>query len=103
MDNEANPLTEEQEHRMSTLSLSLRREFRVAFSRRAQPVWFRVIKWTLLLSLIAVFRREPIFWWCWLALSPLGLALHFFYRWKTRAWTRPWGGWNDLEAGRPRP
>jgi hypothetical protein len=28
------------------------------------------------------------------------LAVHFLYRWKTRAWTRAWGGWKDLAAGR---
>jgi len=47
-----------------------------------------------------VFWRHPFFWWCVLAAVGLGLGLHLFYRWKTRAWTRPWGGWNDLAAGR---
>jgi hypothetical protein len=42
----------------------LKREMRVAFSRKAQPIWFRVVKW------------------------------------KTKGWTQPWGGWNDLDAGR---
>jgi hypothetical protein len=27
------------------------------------------------------------------------LTLHFIWRWKTKGWTQPWGGWNDLEAG----
>jgi len=85
---------------MNALSGALRREFRVAFSRRSQPRWFRVIKWTVLLACGAAFWRKPLFWWCLLALASLGLAVHFVYRRKTCAWTRPWGGWDDLEAGR---
>jgi hypothetical protein len=88
---------------MNPLSSSLRREWRVAFSLRAQPFWFRVAKWTVFLGLAVVFWRQPFFWWCVLAAAGLGLGLHLFYRWKTRAWTRAWGGWNDFEAGRPRP
>lgn len=84
---------------MNALSAGLRREFRVAFSKHAQPVWFRVIKWAMLITLNAMFWHEPNFWWCLLAVSLSGLVLHFFYRWKTIAWTRPWGGWNDLAAG----
>jgi hypothetical protein len=30
-----------------------------------------------------------------------GLATHFLYRHMTHVWTRPWGGWKDVEAGRP--
>jgi hypothetical protein len=32
----------------------------------------------------------------------MGLGAHFFYRYMTRGWTEPWGGWNDVEAARPR-
>jgi hypothetical protein len=39
--------------------------------------------------------------WAWLGGLPIiGLMVHFLYRHKTRLWTRPWGGWNDLEAAR---
>jgi hypothetical protein len=85
---------------MNALSSTLRREARVAFSMRAQPLWFRVTKWAVFLSLAAVFWRQPLFWRCVLAVAGLGLSLHLFYRWKTRAWTRPWGGWDDLAAVR---
>jgi hypothetical protein len=85
---------------MNAFSTSLRRECRVAFSRCAQPVWFRVTKWTVFLTLAVIFWRQPRFWQCVLAVAGLGLGLHMFYRWKTRAWTRPWGGWKDLAAGR---
>ena len=26
------------------------------------------------------------------------LALHFFWRWKTKGWTQPWGGWDDVDT-----
>ena len=85
---------------MNNLSSTLRREWRVARSLRAQALWFRITKWAVFLTLAVLFWRRPFFWWCALAAASLGLSLHFFYRWKTRAWTRPWGGWDDLTAGR---
>lgn len=85
---------------MNTLCSTVRREWRVALSLRAQPLWFRISKWIVFLTLAVIFRRQPLFWWCVLAIAGLGLGLHLFYRWKTHCWTRPWGGWNDLAAGR---
>lgn len=76
------------------------RELRVAFSRRAQPLWIRLVKWPVLIGITWWVWRTP-FRWAWLIGAPtLGLTLHFFYRWKTRGWTLPWGGWDDVEAGR---
>jgi hypothetical protein len=76
----------------------VKRELRVALSRRGQPVWFRVIKWAALLGLSAMFWRSPSFWmWLTIALGA-GLAVHFIWRWKTRGWTQPWGGWDDVES-----
>jgi len=77
---------------------TLRREARVAFSRRAQPAWFRILKWALVLALGALFWRSPLFWACLLAAFVLSLAAHLFWRSKTRGWTQPWGGWNDVET-----
>ena len=85
---------------MSAIAAVICCEFRIAFSKHAQPVWFRVTKWIIFLALGALFWRRPLFWWCVLAAAWLGLILHLFYRWKTRAWTQPWGGWDDLDAGR---
>ncbi len=85
---------------MSALAQALRREGRVAFSKRAQPVWVRVLKWIVIIAVtIALY---PTGWfWVWVGGAPtLGLSAHLLYRWKTKTWTRPWGGWNDLEAGR---
>lgn len=78
------------------------RELRVAFSKMAQPLWFRIIKWIVLLGLVVRFHAAPTFRWWALGLLLVGTALHFFYRWKTKAWTRAWGGWNDPDFERPR-
>jgi len=75
---------------------TFRREMRVAFSRHAQPLWFRVLKWMIVAGFIAFFWRQQYFW-LWIV-GALGLALtvHFIWRWKTKAWTHPWGGWSDV-------
>ena len=85
---------------MSTLNTTVRRELRVAFSRRAQPVWFRIVKWTCILVGVALFYDQRWFWWTLAGLATAGVSVHCLYRWKTKTWTRAWGGWNDLEAGR---
>lgn len=77
------------------------REFRVACSRRVQPVWFRVVKWIVLIAVSWLLWSTPWFWWWICGGLALGLGVHFFYRWNTKAWTRPWGGWDDIDAGKP--
>ena len=75
---------------------AIERELQVAFSRYAQPVWFRVAKWVIFL---AVSRRLYGTRWfrSWISGGALaGLTVHFVYRWKTRGWTEPWGGWADI-------
>lgn len=83
-----------------TVGRTLKREVRVAISRKAQPVWFRVIKWIVILTLAFLYWRNPYFWWTLLALLPIAVALHLMWRWKMKGWTQPWGGWNDVDAGR---
>ena len=85
---------------MNPFNVALRREMRVAFSRHAQPSWFRIVKWTAILFGIVWFHNQHWFWWTLAGLVVAGTLLHFFYRRKTRTWTRAWGGWNDLAAGR---
>lgn len=81
-----------------SLRNSLNREVRVALSLRAQPIWFRVVKWVVLLGAGALLWRNPHFWlWVAGALA-LSLAMHFTWRWKTRGWTQPWGGWDDAQT-----
>ena len=88
---------------MNTLALTLRRELRVCFSLKAQPLWIRILKWAAIIALTALYHDAPWFWPIVAACVVAGLALHFFYRWKTRAWTRSWGGWNDLAAANGPP
>jgi hypothetical protein len=85
---------------MNRLGSILRREWRVAVSPRAQPAWFRILKWTGLLGFVAACHDRPWFGRVILGCTLAALAVHFLYRWKTRAWTRAWGGWKDLAAGR---
>ena len=85
---------------MNTLAHTLRRETRVAFSLKVQPLWFRILKWTCILVGVALFHDQRWFWWMLGSLAMAGVLMHFLYRWKTKTWTRAWGGWNDLEAGR---
>ena len=82
---------------------TLQREVRVALSRRGQPVWFRILKWAILIALGVVFWRSALFWICLAAAFVLGLALHLFWRWKTKGWTQPWGGWNDVDTANQEP
>ena len=85
---------------MSTLAHTLRRETRVIFSLKTQPLWVRILKWALMLALIVRYHDKAWFWPVAAITFALSLGVHFLYRWKTRIWTQPWGGWKDLEAGR---
>ena len=77
---------------------TFRREARVAFSRRAQPIWFRVLKWVIAVGVSVLLWRGSYFWLWILGALVLGLTVHLIWRWKTKGWTQPWGGWDDLEA-----
>lgn len=80
---------------MSALE-TFKREVRIATSRRAQPVWFRILKWAVAIGISAIVWRTPYFiWWIFGAVG-LSVTLHLFWRWKTKGWTQPWGGWDDL-------
>ena len=77
----------------------IKRELRVAFSKQAQSPLFRVIKWVVFVaSTVLVFRTRFFRYWI-VGLPLLSITIHFVYRWKTHGWTRPWGGWSDLETG----
>ncbi len=77
---------------------TIQRELRVAFSPRAQPWWFRLIKWSVLIAATA--RYGKLWWFRYVMVFALlgGMSLHLFYRWKTQGWQRPWGGWSDVAA-----
>ncbi|MGE0406332.1 MAG: hypothetical protein AB7O65_08535 [Candidatus Korobacteraceae bacterium] len=77
---------------------ALKRELRVAFSRRAQPMWFRILKYGIAICLVAFFWESPSFWLWVLGALAVSIGIHLIWRWKTRNWTQPWGGWNDVET-----
>ena len=77
---------------------AVQRELQVAFSPRAQPWWFRLIKWSVLIVVTARYRQR--WWFPYVVVFALigSVSLHLFYRWKTQGWTRAWGGWDDVTA-----
>ncbi len=85
-----------------TLSGPLRKELRVVLSGNRSPLPFKVGKWIVSLSIAR--RLHGTRWFrAWVIGLPVaGLATHLLYRHMTRGWTRPWGGWKDVEAGRTR-
>lgn len=82
---------------------AVKKEFRVAFSKDVQPVWFRIVKWTIFLAIS--WRLWGTKWFkFWLGgISIAALTAHFTWRYKTRGWTQPWGGWDDVKAAQGRP
>jgi hypothetical protein len=79
---------------------AVKREIRVALSKKAQPVWFRLVKWVVIISVGTLLWRTAYFWWIVLGTVAAATILHAVWRWKTKGWTQPWGGWDDLESGR---
>jgi hypothetical protein len=83
-----------------TLAGTVRREIRVVLSRNRSPLPLRVAK--LVLFALVTCRLYGTRWFrAWVFGLPVaGLATHLLYRHKTRGWTRPWGGWRDVESAR---
>ncbi len=83
-----------------TLAGTIRREIRVVLSRNRSPLPWRVAK-LVLFALVTCGLYGTRWFRAWVFGLPLaGLATHLPYRHKTRGWTRPWGGWRDVEAAR---
>ncbi len=82
------------------MGAALRREWRVATSRHAQSIRFRVGKWAVFATIFALAWRVGHFRRMCGGVLAMGAAAHLFWRWKTRNWTRAWGGWDDLDAAR---
>ena len=79
----------------------LKRELEVAFSKHAQPVWFRLIKYVLIIGAFYFFRGNRYFWPVAAILFVLALCLHFWYRYKTEGWTKSYGLWK-YEKNKPK-
>ncbi len=80
-----------------------KREVRVALSRKAQPIWFRVVKWACIAAVVVFLWGSSSFWFWILGATGLALTLHLFWRWRTKGWTRPWGEWDDVETANNDP
>jgi hypothetical protein len=78
----------------------IKQELRMALSKRTQPVRIRTTKWAIFLGVAFVLYGSDFFLYWVVGLPLLGVLTHFIYRWKTHHLTRPWGGWNDVDAGR---
>lgn len=78
-------------------SNTFKRELEVAFSKNAQPVWFRILKYLVLITLIFFFVKVLLFWVMLFIVFVLALSLHFWYRRKTNAWTKSYGGWDYIK------
>lgn len=84
-----------------SFSKIINREIEVAFSKHAQPVWFRIIKYVVLITALYFFWKEKLFWIILLIVFMLGLILHFWYRYKTQGWTKTYGLWK-YEKNKPK-
>ena len=76
----------------------IKRELQVAFDKHNQSTRVRIIKYVVLVLLIYFLWKSPKFWYGLIAATVILLSVHFFYRWKTKAWTKSFGGWkHELE------
>ncbi|MES2285399.1 MAG: hypothetical protein V4547_06895 [Bacteroidota bacterium] len=75
-------------------SKTFKREIEVAFSKHAQPVWFRILKYIVLASVIYFLWGSRLLWIILLIVFVFAMLLHFWYRYKTQAWTKSYGLWN---------
>ncbi|MDQ3437682.1 MAG: hypothetical protein M3491_10230 [Actinomycetota bacterium] len=79
----------------------IRKEWQVMSSRKRSPLPLRLAKWGVFIGV--TWRLRGTRWLrVWIFGLPLaGVATHLLYRHETWGWTRPWGGWNDLEILNP--
>jgi hypothetical protein len=80
----------------------LRREARVAFSPRWQPIWFRVLKWMIFSGVTAYLWGTRSFWIWILFIVALTAGIHLLWRYKTKGWREPWAGWDDIDTAEGR-
>ena len=81
------------------MNKTVKRELEVAFSKKSQPVWFRVLKYILLACIVYFFWGTNLLWISLVVLFVLSLLLHFWFRWKTDGWTKSYGMWK-YESGK---
>ena len=69
-------------------------------SRYRSPLSLRIAKWVLFPAMTRRLYATRWFWAWVFDLLLAGLATHLLYRHKTQGWTRPWGGWRDVETAK---
>ncbi|MEJ0101576.1 MAG: hypothetical protein WDO19_03000 [Bacteroidota bacterium] len=72
---------------------TIQREIEVAFSKQAQPLWFRVVKWIVTAGIIYFFWNSKWLWVILIILFVLSLSIHFWFRYKTNGWTKSYSKW----------
>jgi hypothetical protein len=75
------------------LNKTIQREIEVAFSKKSQPVWFRIAKYILLACIFYFFWGSKLLWVIIPVTLILSLCLHFWYRYKTNGWRNSYGMW----------
>jgi hypothetical protein len=75
------------------LNKTIKRELEVAFSKHSQPVWFRILKYILISSIVFFFWGTKLLWIILLIMFAFAMLLHFWYRYKTNGWTKSYGLW----------
>jgi hypothetical protein len=60
-----------------------------------QPLILRLLKFAIYIALAILFRDTALFWIWFVGWPLLSVAIHVIYRYKTRDWTQPWGGWHE--------
>jgi len=77
---------------------TIKRELEVAFSKKAQPVWVRVLKYVLLGVIVYLFWGSNLLWIILIALFACALLVHFWVRYKTHGWTQSYGLWKHEKS-----
>jgi fatty acid desaturase len=75
-----------------------KRELEVAFSKQSQPVWFRILKYIVLGLVLYFFWGSRTLWIILIILFVVAMVMHFWYRYKTRGWTKSYGMWKYDKA-----
>ena len=70
----------------------------MALSLKAQSLRFRVVKWALTIAALVWLWPSPYFWWIVGGAFAASISLHLFWRHKTKGWTEPWVGWDDVDT-----
>jgi hypothetical protein len=71
-----------------TTKETVQRELKVAFSKNAQPIWFRITKWAIFIGLAYLLYMTKWFWAWVIGVLILSMTGHSIYRWKNQSLDR---------------